>query len=615
MVNLKISTGDFYHRGTYQVQNGFQITQTMHGQKMNGMEIFVWDEEKGLLQDSGKVVEFPDCCRRGNLYAVRITLTDPGKVYAYRLLEDSRPLMDPYATEVVRVEKKTKATAGFPLTDTYGILRKTSYNWGNDKLPRLDLSSCILYGLHVKGFTRDESAHVKHPGTFRGVIEKLPYLKKLGITSVVLQPVYDFAPLLMRPLSGELTTNYWGYTEGNYFAPNRRYASGPDAAGELKDLVKAFHKQNMEVIMQLGFPRGVKADYLSDILFYWKETFHMDGFSFIGSQIPVEEILEKDFLSDTKLIAQDLGDIVLTHREKTQNNPYLAEYRLDFMNVCRRFLKGDEDTVAAFTYQNRFVPEGYHTIHYMADFNTFRMMDLVSYERKHNEENGEDNKDGENFNNSWNCGAEGETKKAAVRKLRLKQLKNAACLLFLSQGTPYIFMGDEFGDTARGNNNPYNQDNAITYVDWNARLRNRAYAAFFRELIALKKQSSILQKTKPLRPNDQLGEGIPEISYHGEALWRPNMDSYIRHIGILLSEKETFYIAFNMHWEEHTFSLPPLSGKKTWKLLFTTDGSVPAVTEQKREIPEEMTGKKSKRPALGYETIILPRTVAVFGIQ
>ena len=144
LVTLKISTGDFYHRGTYQVQNGFQITQTMHGQKMNGMELFVWDEEKGILPESRKVVEFPEQCRRGNLYGVRLSFADPGKVYAYRLLEDSRPVMDPYAAEVVRVEKKGKSPSAKTVTDTYGILRKSSYNWGNDKLPRTDLSDSIL---------------------------------------------------------------------------------------------------------------------------------------------------------------------------------------------------------------------------------------------------------------------------------------------------------------------------------------------------------------------------------------------------------------------------------------------------------------------------------------
>ncbi|MCR4587022.1 MAG: hypothetical protein K5682_01320, partial [Lachnospiraceae bacterium] len=586
MTNITISCGDFYHRGTYQVQNGFQITQTMKGLASNGLELFEWDETLGLLKDTRAVILFPDACRRGNLYAVKLSGLDGKKVYAYRFLEDNVLRMDPYAVEVARVEHKKGEKEKYPATDTYGILRKSSYNWGNDRLPKIPFEESILYGIHVKGFTMDESAHVKHPGTFSGVAQKIPYLKKLGITGIVMQPVYDFAPLLMRPVSGELTTNYWGYTEGNYFAPNHRFAYMADAASELKDMVKAFHRNGMEVIMQLGFPKGVGADFLADILFYWKEYFHMDGFSFVGSQIPVEEIIEKDFLADTKLIAQNLGDYMDSYRPGTNRNPYLAEYRLDFMNVSRRFLKGDEDTVAGFMYLNRQCPDHYHSIHYMADFNTFRMMDLVSYERKHNEVNGEDNKDGENFNNSWNCGAEGDSRKAAVKKLRLKQLKNAACLLFLSQGTPYIFMGDEFGDTSFGNNNPYNQDNAITYVDWNARTRNRSYASFYREMLQLKKELSVLHKASPLKQSDYSGDGIPEISYHGEELWRPNTDSYIRHIGILLSEKDpavkekaTLYCAYNMHWEEHAFALPALPGKMLWKPVLSTDGCLPHIAE------------------------------------
>ncbi len=622
-MKITISGGDFYHRGTYQVPGGFHMTIPLHGEKTNGVELFVWDDNKGLLPATRQVVEFPAEYKRGDLYAVRLSFDQKDKVYAYRYLEDQKPFMDPYAVEVVRTRKKG-------VTDTYGLLRRSSYHWGKDTCPRIPFEKCVLYGLHVKGFTMDQSSGVAAPGTFSGIAQKIPYLKKLGVTSIVMQPAYDFAPIMMRPVSGELTENYWGYTDGQYFAPNKRFASRADAAQELKDMVRAFHRNGMEVIMQLGFPRGVSIDFLSDILFYWKENFHMDGFSFVGSQIPVEGLLNKDFLTDTKLIAQNLGDLFADHLPGRSRNPYLAEYRLDFMNVARKFLKGDEDMVQAFLYQNRQIPDHYHLIHYLADFNTFRLMDLVSYERKHNETNGEDNKDGENYNNSWNCGAEGDTKKTAIRKLRLKQLKNAACLLLLSQGTPYIFMGDEFGDTSFGNNNPYNQDNEISYVDWNAAKKNRVYASFFRQLLKLKKETGILNRTEALKQTALSGNDIPELSYHGEALWRPNMDSYIRHIAVMLSDRDkdtgkktVYYMAYNMHWEEHAFSLPDLPGKQEWKLFFTTESAfsrgcavealpVIAQNEETSLSDKSRKNKQDKKRILSYTAKIAPRSIAVF---
>ncbi|HOO29165.1 MAG TPA: hypothetical protein PLU43_11935, partial [Lachnospiraceae bacterium] len=246
------------------------------------------------------------------------------------------------------------------------------------------------------------------------------------------------------------------------------------------------------------------------------------------------------------------------------------------------FLKSDEDMLQAFLYRQRRNPQDVHVINYLTAYEGFTLNDLVSYDYKHNEENGEENRDGNNYNYSWNCGAEGSTRRKAVGKLRMRQMKNAFAMLLLSQGTPMLLSGDEFCNTQYGNNNAYCQDNKVTWLNWKQTKQSQELYEYVKELIALRKSHPILHMEEELRIMDYAACGYPDLSYHAEAAWYPKMENHIRHIGMMLcgmyaridrlTKDSFFFIAYNMHWESHKFGLPKLPKEMNWHYcLDTTD--------------------------------------------
>lgn len=232
-------------------------------------------------------------------------------------------------------------------------------------------------------------------------------------------------------------------------------------------------------------------------------------------------------------------------------------------------------------YHMRHIPQKAGAVHYISNYFGFTLADLVSYDYKHNEENGEGNRDGSDYNCSWNCGDEGATRRRSVRELRLRQMKNAMCLVLLSQSTPLIFMGDEFGNSQRGNNNPYCQDNAVTWLDWRGMERNADLHGFWKMLAGFRRRNPILRPERELCLMDSLACGYPDMSYHGQYAWRPEMEGNYRHVGIMLCGKyapadesrdgEFLYLAMNMHWESHALALPKLPRGMDWELAFSTE--------------------------------------------
>lgn len=217
----------------------------------------------------------------------------------------------------------------------------------------------------------------------------------------------------------------------------------------------------------------------------------------------------------------------------------------------------------------------------MSNYFGLTLKDMVCYDRKHNEANGEDNRDGNDFNGSWNCGEEGPSKRKKVQALRSKQIRNAITILLMSQSTPLIFMGDEFGNSQRGNNNPYCQDNSVTWLDWNDLKKNESIYAFWQKMIAFRREHPILHPAKQSRIMDYLSCGYPDLSFHGENAWRPRTESYNRHIGIMYcgkyahnlnGEEDAFlYFAMNMYWEKRSLAMPKLPAGMKWKLVLSTD--------------------------------------------
>ena len=180
----------------------------------------------------------------------------------------------------------------------------------------------------------------------------------------------------------------------------------------------------------------------------------------------------------------------------------MAIVNSDFMNVCRKYLKSDENQLSDFLYRQRMNPSDVHTVNYITDYYGFTLNDLVSYDYKHNEGNAEDNNDGENFNYSWNCGAEGISRKKAINVLRMKQVKNALVFLLMAQGTPMICAGDEFLNTQGGNNNPYCQDNETGWVVWRTSKHCSDILDFTKMLINLRRSHPILHPDREFRLMD-----------------------------------------------------------------------------------------------------------------
>ena len=489
-------------------------------------------------------------------------------------------------------------------------------------------SSLIFYKLHVRGFTKHASSGVKKKGTFAGVEEKIPYLQELGINAVLLMPVYEFDECMEVSKSvGSLSAkqlaqyeerygsefvkvqqsyekdgkevktvervNYWGYTAKNfYFAPKASYAADKAHADEeLRHLVDALHAAGIAVFFEFFFGGDVKQGMIADCLRYWTYAYGADGFRLIGGEGALPLLLEDPYLAGVKFLVTNMNGVGL-RRETSFEERRMALYNDGFRNVMRRFVKGDENMVGEFVSRMRSdVPE-YAQIQYIADQNGFSLYDLYAYDRKHNEANGEDNKDGEDYNHSWNCGVEGETAKKKISALRARLRKNAFCSVLLSQSVPMIFAGDEFAHTKQGNNNAYCQDNEISWLNWRLNKERKEQLEFVKELIRLRKQHSLLSGGKVLRESDWKGVGMPDISYHGVMLWQPDYAPYSRTVSVLLcgeyalnEPEEDLYLLFNMHWEELSFALPEeLSVYKKmekWEVAVDTSGECELVSMNK----------------------------------
>ena len=322
-----------------------------------------------------------------------------------------------------------------------------------------------------------KSSGVKNKGTFEGIIEKIPYLKELGITGIELMPCYEYDECILQedyyhksfseksvaraavpvireavpaPASktDKMRLNCWGFQNGFYFAPKAAYSAVKSPVLSFKELVRELHKNGIEVMMQFYFPPEIRQLYMLDVIKYWVMEYHIDGVRISGFHIPFRLLAEEPILKNTKiwcnyLPGEDLSVIA---------NPVFKNFISDNGNYrydIRRFLKGDEGLLnQAIVYQRRN-PAEHSVINYLADYDGFSLYDCVCYERKHNEANGEDNRDGLDVNSTWNCGVEGETRRKSVLDLRLKQIKNALSFVFLSQGIPVLFSGDEFASSCR----------------------------------------------------------------------------------------------------------------------------------------------------------------------
>lgn len=471
--------------------------------------------------------------------------------YIYEI--DGKPCVDPYAKSVVELEEK----------HVRGRVMPEEYDWDGDKPLKLPYHEVVAYGLHIKGFTNHNSSNVNKKGTFQGVIEKIPYLLELGVNQIQCMPVYSFEETGVRK-------NYWGYGDAFCFAIKNRYAAGKSAETELKDMVRECHRAKIEVVLNLPFTADTPKQLIEECLRYYVMEYHVDGFILNPYVVPMDSILSDSILKHTKILT----------------------YNDDFQNVMRRFLKGDEGLVEEVMWKLKQQTKEVGSCNYITNHVGFTLQDLVSYGVKHNEENGEDNQDGPNFNHSWNCGEEGPSRKKAVVELRKKQVRNAFFLLLSAQGTPCILAGDEFGNSQKGNNNVYCQDNEVAWLNWNDLKKNDELFQYVKDVILLRKEFSVLHPKQELKGLQEIRCGVPQISYHGDQAWKAPTRVDSRQLGVYYhwekEEKVDCFIAYNMHWEKKGFALPTLKKGMNWYQIFTTEDSVVSkkeiLVENQREV-------------------------------
>lgn len=515
---------------------------------------------------------------RGSLLGVKVAITEPEQ-YRYQYYCNKEKITDRYAGLITGNEEWGKSSEG----KRYSGFYIDDFEWEDDRPPAVSYDDSIIYGLNVRAFTMHKSSGVRHRGTFEGIVEKIPYFKQLGVTAIELMPAYEFdeCEQLLGKGSEEAKdiVNCWGFKEGFYFAPKTAYSAGRRPDHSFKTMVRKLHEAGMEVLMYFYFPVDFNRADILDVLRYWVIDYHIDGIHLLGGDLPVSLITQDSLLSGIKILYNEYSYWV--EHPRYANSAVVMDH---FRTQMRSLLKGDEDLTYALINHLRNKPAGRGTINYMADYGGFSLFDMTAYDRKHNEDNGENNRDGSDYNYSWNCGTEGISRKKNIQGLRVKQIKNALSLIFLAQGTPFLFSGDELGNTRYGNNNAYCQDNEIGWVKWNPTIMSKEIADFVRFLIEFRKQHPILRMPAEMQIMDTAKCGYPDVSYHGTEAWRPDLNPYSRSVGIMYcgqyaklpngKEDDFIYIAINLHWRPYELALPQLPKEKNWHLIKSTDISV-----------------------------------------
>ncbi len=646
--------------------------------------------------EDNPVAEFPldpRFNRTGHIWHVFVGGLDHGIEYGYRMdrqpnnepqihrFDPSRVLIDPYAKALsggevwgIIKDRGARKPTGPLAKRRRCLVVDDGFDWGFDQPLNISLSETIIYELHVRGFTRHQSSGVAKPGTYAGLVEKIPYLKELGITAVELLPANEFEETdtdRINPITGERLLNYWGYHTISFFAPKGSYASdniNGAQVKEFKSMVKAMHEAGIEVILDVVFnhtaegdERGptlsyrgldnsiyymvdpgsgsyfnysgcgntlncnhpVVRDMLLDCLRYWVMEMHVDGFRFdlasilgrgqdgsVLSNPPLLERIAADpVLGNTKLIAEAWDAAGLYQVGSFPAWGRWAEWNGMFRDDVRKFIKGDPGMTS--TLANRILGSPdiyhgtgqgpYHSINFITCHDGFTLADLVSYNHKHNEMNGEQGRDGANDNLSWNCGQEGPTDGAnlEVDSIRRRQVKNFVVVLLLSRGVPMILAGDELGRSQQGNNNAYCQDNKISWFDWDLLKKNSDLFRFFQLLVRFRKSHPALM----------CGNLFP-ITWHGVRPGAPDWSWESRSLAIQISEKASapservtdIYIAVNSCWEPITFELPESAGSRKW--LRVVDTALQSPQDIKEEGKESVLDNQNT-----YE--VEPRSVVV----
>ena len=644
---FQIRPGFFREFGAVAIPGGVNFTIHTHG--ATSCELLLFHRK---AEEPYAVIPFPESYRIGFCYSMIVFDLDIEEFeYAYRLdgpydekkglrFDKNKILLDPYARAVTG-----QSQWGHVNNAQHGYRARvvqSNFDWGDQRHHSIPMEDLIIYELHVRGFTMDESSGVKHHVTFEGLREKIPYLKELGVNAVELMPIFEFDEMRdVRLIDENELIDFWGYNPVSFFAPNTSYCSSMEynrEGLELKTLIKDLHDNGIEVILDVVFnhtaegnefgpcfsfkgfdnniyymltPDGhyynfsgcgntlncnhpVVRDMILECLRYWVIEYRVDGFRFdlasiLGrnddgtplSQPPLLRSLAFDsILGNVKLIAEawDAGGLYQVGSFPSWKR--WAEWNGRYRDDMRRFLKGDDFLARTAAARITGSPDLYDpayrggnaSINFLTCHDGFTLYDLYSYNQKHNEANGWGNTDGADDNNSWNCGVEGETDDPAILALRKRLMKNACAVLLCSRGTPMFLSGDEFADTRYGNNNPYCQDNLISWLDWSLLKKNKDLFDFFQYMIQFRKDHPVIRKD--LEPSYL---GVPAMSTHGPTPDETNFsgDSHVvcvRFAGYneATQKEDLVYLAVNSGWFPVTLTLPELPEHYKWKVAVNT---------------------------------------------
>ncbi len=644
---FQIRPGFFREFGAVAIPGGVNFTIHTHG--ATSCELLLFHRK---AEEPYAVIPFPESYKIGFCYSMIVFDLDIEEFeYAYRLdgpydekkglrFDKNKILLDPYARAVTG-----QSQWGHVNNAQHGYRARvvqSNFDWGDQRHHSIPMEDLIIYELHVRGFTMDESSGVKHHGTFEGLREKIPYLKELGVNAVELMPIFEFDEMRdVRLIDENELIDFWGYNPVSFFAPNTSYCSSMEynrEGLELKTLIKDLHDNGIEVILDVVFnhtaegnefgpcfsfkgfdnniyymltPDGhyynfsgcgntlncnhpVVRDMILECLRYWVIEYRVDGFRFdlasiLGrnddgtplSQPPLLRSLAFDsILGNVKLIAEawDAGGLYQVGSFPSWKR--WAEWNGRYRDDMRRFLKGDDFLARTAAARITGSPDLYDpayrggnaSINFLTCHDGFTLYDLYSYNQKHNEANGWGNTDGADDNNSWNCGVEGETDDPAILALRKRLMKNACAILLCSRGTPMFLSGDEFADTRYGNNNPYCQDNLISWLDWSLLKKNKDLFDFFQYMIRFRKDHPVIRKD--LEPSYL---GVPAMSTHGLTPDETNFsgDSHVvcvRFAGYneTTQKEDLVYLAVNSGWFPVTLTLPELPEHYKWKVAVNT---------------------------------------------
>lgn len=633
------------------------VNFSLFSRSATGVELVLFDRDDDAAP--ARVVTLdPVANRTYHYWHVFVPGLRPGQLYGYRVqgptaheqglrFDSSKVLIDPYGRGVA-VPQGYSRDAARQAGDNAAVAMKSvvvdpgAYDWEGDQPLQRPSAQTIIYEMHVRGFTCHPSSGLSRQtrGTYAGLIEKIPYLRQLGITSVELLPVFQFDALDCPP--GKI--NYWGYAPISYFSPHQAYSSRQDPLGaidEFRDMVKSLHRAGIEVILDVVFNHTAEGDergptlcfrgidnpvyyvqengggryanftgcgntlnannpivrrLIVDSLRYWVEEMHVDGFRFdlasilsrdaTGQPLPNPPVLwdiESDpVLAGTKLFAEAWDAAGLYQVGRFVGDSW-KEWNGRFRDDVRDFFRGQPGSVGRIADRMVGSPEIFgheereaeQSVNFVTCHDGLTLNDLVSYNQKHNEANGEGGRDGTDDNRSWNCGIEGPTDDPAIERMRNRQVKNFLTVTLLSLGVPMFVMGDEVRRTQGGNNNAYCQDNEISWFDWTLLQKHADLLRFVSLLCARRGMRDVEHELRRVSVSAMLREA--RKAWHGVKLNQPDWGDASHCValsGELRSERLKFHLILNAYWEPLEFELPQLDGGQ-WRRWIDTSLDAP----------------------------------------